>query len=411
MKVKPSVSPSTEEGLVSRFEGKPSAKTKRLVLAELETDAVLEIVNRSYGAGTLVLASDPVLAAGVPRLSTGIFALDVSLGGGFGQNRVVELHGPPQSFKSTISLRTLALLQRQNDEARGLYVDAERTFDARHAKNLGVDLERLFVFNPDSGEQAVDGVRDMLTWSVPWLVIVDSVAAMVPSAELLASAEQQGMGQHARLVNKFMRVLVARMKRSRYTLGEQPVTVLLLNQLRMKVGVMFGNPETTPGGLGKDFACSQVVRLGVLPSKAKLAAVKLPSGETHKVQIAQVVGFKVRKNKCGGPQYESGEFTYYERPYKGHLAGSIDNAAARVYYGQLCGLVKFTPRVGYSYRGLTARKLPRFIAELTADKRLARSLELDVLELTATHGLTGHENLATKFQVDEIESETALNAE
>lgn len=205
----------------------------------LSATELVVALNKKYGSNTLVLASE---ATGIEinHIATGSHALDFALGGGFPQNRIIEIRGPFSSFKSTISLCSTRNFQRKYPDGFGVYIDVEKTFGTKYAAKLGVDLDRLILVNPDSGEQGVNVINDVMKWEVPLWIVIDSVAALVPSAELDAQMEQQLMGQHARLIARMMRVVTSRMKRNLYSAEAPSTTVLALNQLRQKIGVMFG---------------------------------------------------------------------------------------------------------------------------------------------------------------------------
>lgn len=333
-------------------------------------------INKRYGAGSVIIAARAVAVSGVSRLSTGVAALDLAIGGGWPEGRFIELHGQYSSFKSTIALLGIAMHQRKYKDGWGLYIDLERTFEAKHATRLGVDLDRLYLVNPDSGEQAVNMVNDLVTMDCPLMVILDSLAALVPSAEIQASMDQAQMGIQARLVNRMMRVLTARTKRSMYDTDAPKVTILVLNQIRMKIGVMFGNPETTPGGVGKDFAYSVVVRLGARHSKAIVESVTR-NGIKRDLQFGQTIGFKVVKNKCGGPQHEQGEFQFFERDWKHHKAYTFNNADVLFESGVFWGVISTAG--GYSFDSLKAAKEKDFMLKLEADPGTARKLRKQII--------------------------------
>lgn len=342
-------------------------------------------INKRYGAGSVIVASRALTVSGVSRLSTGIAALDLAIGGGWPEGRFIELHGQYSSFKSTIALLGIAQHQRKYKDGWGLYIDLERTFEAKHAVRLGVDLSRLYLVNPDSGEQAVNMVNDLVTMDSPLMVVLDSLAALVPSAEINASMDQAQMGVQARLVNRMMRVLTARTKRSMYDMNAPKVTILVLNQIRMKIGVMFGNPETTPGGVGKDFAYSLTIRLGARHSKAIVEAVTR-NGIKREIQYAQTVGFKVVKNKCGGPQHEQGEFQFYERDWKHHKAYTFNNADVLFEAGVFWGVIDTAS--GYSFNSLRAKKEKEFVNLLEQNPKAARMLRREIIEKITDSTLT-----------------------
>lgn len=336
-----------------------------LNLAGLSLAEGMALVNKRYGANTVILASKAHASSGVKRISTGITALDIALGGGLPEGRFIEFHGPYSSFKSTTSLVTIAGFQRKYkiEGGLGLYIDLERTLDTSYAKKLGVDLNRLMILNPDSGEQAINAAHDLISMDFPLFVVLDSLAALTATAEMEAPMDQAQMGLQARLVNRMFRVLTARMKRDLYDTEAASVTVLVLNQLRQKIGIVFGNPETTPGGVGKDFAYSAVVRLAARHGKAIVKAVTKNTVK-REIQFGQFVTFKVVKNKCSGPQHEEGEFVYYERDWNDNKAHSFNNAEALFDYGAFCDVIEFKTGVGFTYNGTSAKNRRLFIKKL-----------------------------------------------
>lgn len=353
------------------------AKEATLDLSTCSVAEALTRINKHFGANTAVLGSS-IGKQSIVKTSTGILALDIALGGGLPQNRIIEFNGPFSSFKSGASLLSIAAFHRRFDKGLAAYIDVERTFDPIHARRFNVDLSRLWVINPDSGEQAVDAMNAIITMGVPLFVVIDSVAALVPTAEVEESVDRQMMGTQARLINRMMRVLVARMKRNLYDESSPPVTVLALNQIRNKIGVVYGNPETTPGGMGKDFAYSVIVRLSAQHSKAGKVSVTR-NGVKRDVQVSQTIGFRVVKNKAGGPQHENGDFIFYERDSGENKAYTINNEWAAWYYGCFYGAITLKPGVGYSYGGIVAKREKDFIAKLRAKKPLYGSLRRDCI--------------------------------
>lgn len=297
------------------------------------------MLNEKYGAGTAIVASDIPLKH-VVFMSTGSRALDFALGGGFPKNRITEIRGQFSSLKSTLCLQTIANLQMVNKTAVGIYLDVEKTFNANYAEKLGVDNSRLVVLTPDSGEQGVDLVKDVCNWDVEILTVIDSIAALVPTKEIEDDTEKQNMGLQARLINKLMRVITARMKKSMYSPDVPATSILAINQLRQKIGVMFGDPETTPGGVGKDFFYSVILRLKSTPSMAVKEKMKVGKVEHERI-VAQNVGYKILKNKCCGTQYEEGEFTFHRRKVGEHPALSFDNIEPLFRYGLVYDVIKF----------------------------------------------------------------------
>lgn len=352
----------------------------KLLDSQMDLEAMRNQLNAKYGANTVIRASE-ALNLVVRFTPTGCAAIDFGLGGGFAENRMTEVRGPFSSFKSTLALCALANHQKQYKDSIGVYVDAEKSFDPRYARELGCDLRRLLVVNPDSGEQGVDVFTELLSCGRPNFTIIDSIAALVPTAEIEASMDAAQMGQHPRLINRMMRVATARIKRSLYDNSEPPVTVVALNQLREKIGVMFGNPETTPGGKGKDFFVSAIVRLYTSGSHAVKEKVTI-GGQSREIRFAQNVSFSVLKNKCSGTQHEEGEFRFHVRPYKNFGRYSFNNAEALLKYGLFFQLVDFTNGV-MEYGDLSFKQSSAFIKALIEDEELADKLYWQILDCIA----------------------------
>ncbi|TNG02965.1 MAG: recombinase RecA, partial [Gammaproteobacteria bacterium] len=214
--------------------------------------AALSQIEKQFGQGSVMRMGDS-RALDIDVISTGSLALDVALGiGGLPRGRVVEIYGPESSGKTTLSLQVAA--QAQHTGGTVAFVDAEHALDPAYAEKLGVDVDSLLVSQPDTGEQALE-ITDMLVRSgAVDVVIVDSVAALTPRAEIEGEMGDSHMGLHARLMSQALRKLTANIKRSN-------TMVIFINQIRMKIGVMFGNPETTTGGNALKFYAS--VRLDI----------------------------------------------------------------------------------------------------------------------------------------------------
>ena len=202
-------------------------------------DTALSQIERQFGKGTIMRLGDQS-TVDVDVISSGSIALDAALGvGGYPRGRVIEIYGPESSGKTTLALHAVAEAQKAGGTAA--FVDAEHAMDPTYAQNLGVNLDDLLVSQPDSGEQALE-VVDMLTRSGALdIIVVDSVAALVPRAELEGDMGDSHMGLQARLMSQALRKLTSSIARSK-------TMVIFINQIRMKIGVMFGNPETTTGG-------------------------------------------------------------------------------------------------------------------------------------------------------------------
>jgi len=205
-------------------------------------------IERQFGKGSIMRLGDESLAVGIPVIPTGSLSLDAALGvGGVPRGRVIEIFGPEASGKTTMALHILAEAQKKGGVAA--FVDAEHAMDATYAKALGVDLDNLLLSQPDTGEQALEITETLVRSGAVDVVVVDSVAALVPRAEIEGEMGESHMGLQARLMSQALRKLTG-------TISKSKSCVIFVNQTRMKIGVMFGNPETTTGGLALKFYSS-----------------------------------------------------------------------------------------------------------------------------------------------------------
>jgi recombination protein RecA len=252
-------------------------QTEKLKVLEL-TIGKLE---KSYGKGVLMKLGDKVVED-IPSIPTGSINLDLALGvGGYPRGRVVEIYGPESSGKTTLTIHAIAEVQRQGGLAA--FIDAEHAFDSSYAAALGVDIENLYISQPDNGEQALEIADHLISSGAVDLVVIDSVAALTPRSEIEGEMGDSKMGLHARLMSQALRKLTA-------TIHKTNCTVIFINQIRMKIGVMFGNPETTTGGNALKFYSS--VRLDI----RRIGAIK--NGDEV---IGNRTRVKVVKNKVAPP--------------------------------------------------------------------------------------------------------------
>jgi recombination protein RecA len=262
--------------------GKADAEKQKAISLAVST------IEKQFGKGAILKMSDEAIDREVQSVPTGSVSLDIALGiGGYPRGRVIEIFGPEASGKTTLALHAVAEVQRRGGVAA--YVDAEHALDVGYARRLGVRVEDLLVSQPDTGEQALEIVDVLLRSGAIDLVVVDSVAALVPRAEIEGEMGDQHVGLQARLMSQALRKLTG-------TVSKSNSTVIFINQIRMKIGVLFGNPETTSGGNALKFYSS--VRLDV----RRIAAIK--EGE-------EVVGSRTRvkvvKNKVA-PPFRQAEF-------------------------------------------------------------------------------------------------------
>lgn len=250
--------------------------------------AALSQIERQFGKGSVMRLGDSNVERDLEVVSTGSLALDIALGvGGLPRGRIVEIYGPESSGKTTLTLQVIAACQRQNGTAA--FIDAEHALDPAYAKRLGVNVDELLVSQPDTGEQALE-IADMLVRSSAVdVVIIDSVAALTPKAEIEGEMGDSHMGLQARLMSQALRKLTANIKRSN-------TLVIFINQIRMKIGVMFGNPETTTGGNALKFYAS--VRLDIRRVGSVKNGDEIVGSETR---------VKVVKNKVA-PPFKQAEF-------------------------------------------------------------------------------------------------------
>ncbi len=256
-----------------------SGKQKALSLA-------MDQIEKQFGKGAIMhLEGDNRID--VETTPTGSVSLDIALGGGIPKGRIIEIYGPESSGKTTLTLHAIAEIQKKGGVAA--FIDAEHALDPAYAKRLGVDVEKLLVSQPDSGEQSLEIVETLVRSNAVDIVVIDSVAALVPQAEIEGDMGDSHMGLQARLMSQALRKLTGIISRSK-------CTVVFINQLRMKIGVMFGNPETTTGGNALKF----------------YASVRMDIRRTSQIKVGEdVIGNRVRvkivKNKIA-PPFRQAEF-------------------------------------------------------------------------------------------------------
>jgi recombination protein RecA len=267
----------------SKDDTKPTTgdgKTKALGLA-------LEQIEKQFGKGSIMKLGDAHGSTHVECIPSGSISLDLALGGGLPKGRVIEVYGPESSGKTTLTLHAIAEVQKRGGTAA--FIDAEHALDPSYAKRIGVDIENLLLSQPDNGEQALEITETLVRSNAVDIIVVDSVAALVPRAEIEGDMGDSLPGLQARLMSQALRKLTGVINRSK-------ATVVFINQIRMKIGVMFGNPETTTGGNALKFYAS--VRMDI----RRIGQIK---------QADQVIGnrtrVKVVKNKIA-PPFREAEF-------------------------------------------------------------------------------------------------------
>ncbi|MCR5501653.1 MAG: recombinase RecA [Lachnospiraceae bacterium] len=251
-------------------------------------DAALGQIEKQFGKGAVMKLGDPASQINVETIPTGSLSLDIALGlGGIPKGRIIEIYGPESSGKTTVTLHMIAEVQKRGGIAG--FIDAEHALDPVYAKNIGVDIDNLYISQPDNGEQALEITETMVRSGAIDIVVVDSVAALVPKAEIDGDMGDSHVGLQARLMSQALRKLTA-------VISKSNCCVVFINQLREKVGVMFGNPETTTGGRALKFYSS--VRLDV----RRIETLK-SQGEA----IGNRTRVKVVKNKIA-PPFKEAEF-------------------------------------------------------------------------------------------------------
>lgn len=251
-------------------------------------DSLLAAMNKRFGKGALRTVDASSEEATVDVISTGSLSLDVALGiGGLPRGRIVEIYGPESSGKTTLTLHVIAEAQRQGLQCA--FIDAEHALDVKYARDLGVDTAKLLIAQPDSGEQGLDILDELCKSGQVGVVILDSIAALTPKAELEGDMSTSLMGVHARMMSRIMRKVAS-------SAAKNNVLVYLINQIRMKIGVMFGSPETTTGGQAVKYFAS--VRLDI----RRIGGVKGGGSESFTGNETKVT---VKKNKMAPPFKEA----------------------------------------------------------------------------------------------------------
>ena len=268
---------ATEEKMIAA--GASEGKAKALGMA-------LEQIEKQFGKGSIMKLGEGY-AQKVETISTGSLSLDIALGGGLPKGRIIEVYGPESSGKTTLTLHAIAEVQRHGGTAA--FIDAEHALDPAYAKRIGVDVDNLLLSQPDNGEQALEITETLVRSNAVDIIVVDSVAALVPRAEIEGDMGDSLPGLQARLMSQALRKLTGVINRSK-------ATVVFINQIRMKIGVMFGNPETTTGGNALKFYAS--VRMDI----RRIGQIK--QGESA---IGNRTRVKVVKNKIA-PPFREAEF-------------------------------------------------------------------------------------------------------
>lgn len=334
-------------------------------------------IEKQFGKGSIMrLGDDSALFKDIAYIPTGSPSLDIALGiGGIPRGRIVEIFGPESSGKTTLTLHMIAEAQKQGGIAA--FIDAEHALDVTYAKKLGVKVEDVLISQPDTGEQALEIAETLVRSGAIDLVVVDSVAALTPKAEIEGDMGDSHMGLHARLMSQALRKLTASISKSQ-------TTVIFINQIRMKIGVMFGNPETTTGGNALKFYSS--VRLDIRRTGA------ITEGEEV---IGNKTSVKIVKNKIAAP-FKKVEFDI-------HYGVGIDRIADLLELGANKGIVE-KAGTWFSYKGeRLGQGKEKAKAFLKEQPKLLKTL---VAEVYASAGIAVPVRAGKAEEKDEVKKET-----
>jgi recombination protein RecA len=336
-----------------------TAEPKIPATRQRDLDAAISSITKAYGEGSIMRLGDARAKTGIEVIPTGALAVDLALGvGGLPRGRVVEIFGPESSGKTTLMLHVIANAQKAGGLAA--FIDAEHALDPAYAKKLGVNLDELLVSQPDSGEEALSICETLARSNALDVIVVDSVAALVPKAELEGEMGMATMGMQARLMSQALRKLTA-------ILAKSKTTCIFTNQLREKVGVMFGNPETTPGGKALKFYAS--IRIDI----RRRDTLKDAAGNA----VGNAVKVKIVKNKVAPPFAEAEfEIIYNHGINKegsildvGIAGGAVDKKGAWLQFeGELIGQGKEAARQALAEKPDLAKKI---IAAIMAKRAAA----------------------------------------
>jgi recombination protein RecA len=321
-------------------------------------DLALAQIEKNFGKGSIMKMGE-AKKVGIDTISTGSISLDLALGGGIPRGRVTEIYGPESSGKTTLTLHIIAEAQRSGGQCA--FIDAEHALDPEYAKRIGVDMTNLLVSQPDSGEQALEIVETLVRSNAVDVVVIDSVAALTPKAEIEGEMGDSHMGLQARLMSQALRKLTGSISKSK-------TSVIFINQIRMKIGIMFGNPETTTGGQALKFYSS--VRMDI----RSIGKIDVGVGDTKEI-VGIRARVKVVKNKIA-PPFRTAEFDIMYNKGISYVGDLLDLG---VKYDRIHKSGAF-----YSYgdkklgQGREGAK-----GYLLGDEKLAKTIEADLRKLLA----------------------------
>ncbi len=321
-------------------------------------DLAIQQITKQFGTGSIMKLGESQ-KIDVELLPSGSLSLDLALGGGYPKGRIIEIYGPESSGKTTLALHAIAEIQKQGGQAA--FIDAEHALDPSYAKKIGVDTDNLFISQPDNGEQALEICETLVRSGAVDLIVVDSVAALVPQAEIDGDMGDAQMGLQARLMSQAMRKLTGIISKSK-------ATVIFINQIRMKIGVMFGNPETTTGGNALKFYASvrmDIRRIGQIKEGDNIA------GNRTKVKIV--------KNKIAAP-FRTAEFDIMYNEGISKTGDVLDLAIAKGIIDKAGAFLKYkgeTIAQGREAAKALLKSDPALLNEIDQQVRTASGLDED----------------------------------
>lgn len=318
-------------------------------------ELAFEQIEKNFGKGSIMRLGEAKRIA-VETIPTGSLSLDIALGGGIPRGRVVEIFGQESSGKTTVCLHVVSEIQKRGGQAA--FIDAEHALDPEYARKIGVDVDNLLISQPDNGEQALEIAETLVRSNAVDIIVIDSVAALTPRAEIEGEMGDAHMGLQARLMSQALRKLTAAISKSR-------TTVMFTNQLRIKIGVLFGNPETTTGGNALKFYAS--VRMEI----RFIGKIEEGTGETKRM-IGSRVRVKIVKNKIA-PPFKTAEFDILYAQGISH-AGDILDIATRYNVARKSGAF-------YTYKELKLGQGRDQAKDfLASDQKLLKTIEKEVWE-------------------------------